>query len=460
MTEHIAVHYQGRAVGLCGYSPETGLGSFQYSDDWIRQAIELSPLKMPLSKKVYTFPELHGNPFWGLPGMLADSLPDDFGNAVLNAWAARSGRHVESITPLERLQYTGNRGMGALEYRPAFSGSLPDTASIHIDNLLRAAQDILDHRQNFSAVTGTHADEHAMRELLSVGTSAGGARPKAVLAFNADFTEARSGQVDAPEGFTHYLLKFDGVTKNTKAQEGTEIFGDPTDMGAMEYAYYRLAIESGIEMEPCRLMDEGGRRHFLTRRFDRDGNNKIHVQTVNALDHVNFKNGSGSYSCEELINLARRLRVPIEDTFQLLKRMVFNVVARNHDDHSKNYSFMLKDGCWRLAPAYDLAYSYKPGGRWTNNHWMSINGKTEHFVLEDFYALSSIANHLTPEIIRDTVERVTDVVSCWPTIAADLDINSELIQTIDKNLRLRLLDSEPERKPKPYISSKPNSPGD
>lgn len=434
--EIIQVNHLEHRVGAVSFDSQTGVGFFEYFPEFLETGIELAPLTMPLATQVYSFPGLNPDTFKGLPGLLADSLPDDFGNAVLNAWAASQGLDPARISPLQRLQYTGTRGMGALEYAPATRVKTLNAAQqVALDSLLETAQQVLDARQDFNQQlgSGVQADREAMLALLSVGTSAGGARPKAVLAFNDDFTQVRSGQVAVPEGFTHCLLKFDGVTEHSKGQE---TFGDPLGFGAMEYVYYRMATSCGIDMMPCHLLDEGPRRHFVTRRFDRDGNRKIHIQTLTAMAHVDYKL-PGSFSYAELFAVARRLRLSASDAEQLLRRMIFNLVARNHDDHAKNFSFLLQDGRWRLAPAYDLAYSYKPGSPWVNSHWMSLNGKRDDFVKEDLYSLEKISPLFERRKINALLDEVCAAVSQWPQLARQWQVPEGLVKEVEENLRLR-----------------------
>lgn len=437
VTDVIEVKYKTFDVGALSFDNRTGFGAFEYSTDFIKSGLELSPLKMPLSDFVYTFSDLSRETFKGLPGMVADSLPDDFGNSVLNAWVASQGRLPSSITPLERLRYTGNRGMGALEYLPArklkgFNAFHP----IEIHELVKIAQDVLDSYSSFEVhlANSGHQDREAMLALLSVGTSAGGARPKAVLAFNQDFTQVRSGQTKVPSGFTHYLMKFDGVSEHNKNKE---TFGDPMGFGAMEYVYYLMAKECGIDMMPCRLLDEGDRRHFVTQRFDRVGNEKIHIQSLNGIAHVDYKK-PGSYSYAELLMTARQLKLSAKDADQILKRMIFNVVARNHDDHSKNFAFMFENETWKLTPAYDLAYSYKPGSAWVNSHWMVLNGKRDNFTLNDFLSIARLSPLFTIERIKDTVRKTIEFVSKWRNLATQEGVPNGLISTIESNLRLNI----------------------
>jgi len=434
----VSVKYNGHDVGAVSFNTETGLGSFEFEPRFIKTGIELSPIKMPLSQKIYSFPEADPLAFNGLPGMIADSLPDAFGNAVLNAWIASQGKSPADITPIERLKYTGKRGMGALTYHPATQRkNLNASQQIKIQSLVSIAQEILDKREQFNIALGAQGQENkeAMLALLSVGVSAGGARPKAVLAFNDDFTQVRSGQTDVPEGFTHYIMKFDGVSEHNKDRE---TFGDPMGYGTMEYVYYLMAKACGIDMMPCRLLNEGNRRHFVTRRFDRDGNKKRHIQTLNGLAHISYKQ-VGLYSYGELFALARELTLSPDDAMQIFKRMVFNIVARNHDDHSKNFAFMLDDqNNWQLAPAYDLAYSYKPESPWVNSHWMKLNGKRDNFTREDFYSLEELSPLFSKRKINQIIEETTEHVSRWNSLAAEHSVPPSLLTLIGTNLRLTI----------------------
>lgn len=435
--EVINVRFKQHEVGAVSFDTQTGLGAFEYAPSFINKGIELSPLKMPLAQGIYSFPELDFNTFKGLSGLVADSLPDDFGNAVLNAWVAMRGKSPSDITPLQRLQYTGARGMGALEYAPATQiKSLNASQQVDIDSLLSIAQAILNTRNDFSVeLSKNNADDReAMLALLSVGMSAGGARPKAVLAFNADFTQARSGQADTPEGFTHYLMKFDGVSEHNENQE---TFGDPLGFGAMEFVYYLMAKDCGIDMMPCHLLPEGQRRHFITQRFDRVGNEKVHVQTLNGLAHVDYKK-PGSFSYAELFGVLRQLKLSAVDAEQLFRRMAFNIVARNHDDHAKNFGFMLRGDRWGLAPAYDLAYSYKPGSKWVNSHWMSLNGKRDDFVRKDFYSLERLSPLFSRSFINSVIDEIIEKVSGWERLATEAQVPRVLIDEVVPNLRLRI----------------------
>ncbi|MBB1274721.1 type II toxin-antitoxin system HipA family toxin [Psychromonas sp. SR45-3] len=438
MVEAVSVKYKDHEVGALSFNTETGLGAFEYNASFIRTGIELSPLKMPLSKNIYSFPGLDKPTFKGLPGLIADSLPDDFGNSVLNAWVASQGRTPESISPLERLQYTGKRGMGALTYSPATQVKKFNASNkIEIQSLVSVAQEILTERGNFSTQLKhpDQQDKEAMLALMSVGMSAGGARPKAVLAFNENFTQVRSGQTQVPAGFKHYLMKFDGVSEHNK---NNETFGDPMGFGAMEYVYYLMARRCGITMTECHLLNEGARRHFITQRFDRISNQKVHTQTLNGLAHVSYKQ-PGSFSYEELIGIARQLRLSQVEAMQIFKRMVFNVVARNHDDHAKNFAFILNEQeKWALSPAYDIAYSFKPGNKWVNSHWMSLAGKRENFNREDFYQFERLSPIFTKTRINEVIDETIEIVSTWKALAVENEVPNSLIEEVNQNLRLHI----------------------
>lgn len=435
--EVINVTYHNHHVAAVSFDTDKGLGAFEYTPKFIKTGIELSPLMMPLSEQIFSFPQLNFNTFKGLPGLVADSLPDYFGNAVLNAWAASQGKSPSSISPLQRLQYTGKRGMGALEYSPATQlRHLNASYRVDIESLVAITQEVLDNRRNFMVELNQDGKENreAMMSLLSVGMSAGGARAKAVLAFNEDFTRVVSGQNTVPEGYTHYLMKFDGVSEYNKNQE---TFGDPLGFGAMEFVYHLMATQCGIQMMPCQLLDEGNRRHFITQRFDRIGNDKVHIQTLNGLAHVDYKK-PGTFSYAELLGVARKLALSADEAEEILRRMSFNVVARNHDDHAKNMSFMLKNNQWALAPAYDLAYSFKPGSKWVNQHWMSLNAKREDFVREDFYSLEAISPLFSRKTINAVLDETIEHVSKWSALAQEFGVPSALVNEVNANLRLDL----------------------
>jgi serine/threonine-protein kinase HipA len=436
----IEVKYNGHSVGALSYEPSDVAARFEYFPEFVNTGLPLAPLTMPLEeRRIYTFPGLNWDTFKGLPGMLADSLPDDFGNAVLNRWLAQQPPQRLQLTPIERLQYTGLRGMGAMEYFPAQPKRLLlQDKNVHIATLTKLAQSVLDSRNGFnqSVHFGDEPENHHMMEtLLAVGSSAGGARPKAVLAFNHDFTEVRSGQGKVAEGFAHYLLKFDGVQEREASQQ---TFGDPLGYSVMEYIYYLMATDAGIDMMPCRLLDEGSRRHFVTQRFDRVGNQKKHIQTLTAIKHVNYQ-AVGSFSYEELFAVARELRLPRKDALNLFRRMVFNHVATNHDDHSKNFAFMLEGKQWRLTPAYDIAFSYKPGNPWVEQHWMSLNGKRISHTRKDFHDLAKVhLPRVEPQQINEIIDQVVHSVSHWEALAKEYEVPLPLGKVIQKNIRLNI----------------------
>ncbi len=451
------VRLWGKQVGALAYDPVTGISTFEYSPQWRESGIEIAPLRMPIATTKYSFPGLSPATYRGLPAIFADTLPDDFGNAVINAWLARTGRDVNSFTPVERLLYTGNRGMGGLEFSPAIDrgGANKEGGELALDSLVAMAQTVLDERlglqqqvnqQPVDSGLATDNDE-AMQAILQVGTSAGGARAKALVAVNAERTQIRSGQVDAPEGFEHYLLKFDGVAEH---KIDSETFGDPLGFGRMEYAYYLMAKDAGINISPSELLLEGGRAHFMTQRFERAGNRKLHYVSLCAMDHADYKK-PGTYSYEQLLAVARQLKLPRADAIEIFRRMVFNVVARNHDDHSKNFGFLL-DGFdrfnrqegeeggrpeWCLSPAFDIAYSYKPGSPWVDAHQLSLNGKREHFERSDLLAVATLIGNFTREAPK-IIDQTLAVVSQWPHYANQAGVFSALQEEVQSNLRLAI----------------------
>ncbi|MGH8325300.1 MAG: type II toxin-antitoxin system HipA family toxin [Steroidobacteraceae bacterium] len=411
------VRLWGRRIAAVSLEEATDVAACQYDPAFVESGIEVSPLLMPLSSRIYTFPPLARISFHGLPGLLADSLPDRFGNALIDAWLATQGRTPEGFNPVERLCYTGSRGMGALEFAPATGPRPRRSTRIHVEALVRLASDILTHR---NALHGSVSPKHrteALHEILRVGTSAGGARAKAIVAWNPRTNEVRSGQVTAPEGFGYWLLKFDGVSGNRDKE-----VEDPKGYTVIEYAYSLMARDAGIEMTECRLLEEAGRRHFMTRRFDRGNDGaKIHVQSLAALAHLDF-NAAGAHSYEQAFDVMRRLKLPMSAIEQQFRRMLFNVVARNQDDHVKNIAFLMSQtGEWSLAPAFDVTYAYNPEGRWTRSHQMTINGKQDGFTLDDFRACATTAGlkRGRPEAILDEV-RVA--VARWPQYAEEAGV--------------------------------------
>ena len=422
----------GSTIGAVVLDDGGRTASFQYDSAFSQSGIEVAPLMMPLSQHVYEFPALARESFHGLPGLLADSLPDRFGNALIDAWLARQGRRAESFNAVERLCYTGSRGMGALEFVPATGPQPTSDTSLQVSRLVELASEVLTHRDNLQ-VTFADADKpNAMKDILRVGTSAGGARAKAIIAWNPRTNEVRSGQVKAEEGFEYWLLKFDGVSNNRDKE-----LVDPQGYGAIEYAYSQMAIDCGITMNDCRLFAEGGRRHFMTRRFDRqpDGG-KLHMQSLAAMAHFDF-NQAGAHSYEQAFAVIRRLELPASATVEQFRRMVFNIIARNQDDHVKNIAFLMdRDGNWSLAPAYDMTYSFQPAGQWTSNHQMTLNGKRDGFTMADFEACAKSAS-MKRRQAKTIVGRVMDVIMRWPDYADQAGVIPDQLDKIHKTLRLK-----------------------
>jgi serine/threonine-protein kinase HipA len=427
------VRLWGRTIGAVSLEDGADFAAFQYDPAFAQSGIEVSPLTMPLSDQVYTFPTLPRNTFHGLPGLLADSLPDKFGNALIDAWLATQGRTPESFNPVERLCYTGTRGMGALEFAPALGPRTRISQKIEIDALVSLASEVLSHRTGLKTTLADPEHKDALNDILRVGTSAGGARAKAVIAWNPTTNEVRSGQVLAGPGFGYWLLKFDGVAENKDRE-----LADPKGYGAIEYAYSLMARAAGITMSECRLLEENGRRHFMTRRFDRlDGGEKLHMQSLCALAHYDF-NQAGAYSYEQALLAIRQLRLPMEAVEQQFRRMTFNIVARNQDDHVKNIAFLMdKAGHWTLSPAFDLAYSYNPDGAWTHRHQMTLNGKRDGFTQADFMACGKTA--LMKRGRAETIlAEVRSIVAQWPDFAQQAQVPESWRTQIQANLRLAL----------------------
>lgn len=434
MSEDASVHLWGQMIGAVSLEEGARAAVFQYEPAFARSGIQVAPLTMPLRSAPYAFPELPFNAFKGLPGLLADSLPDKYGNALINTWLAGQGREPESANAIERLCYIGRRGMGALEFEPVKSPRASADEEIHIGALVELASQILSHREDFVASLRKGNEEDGMREILSVGMSAGGARAKAVIAWNQETRSIRSGQVDAPPGFEHWLLKFDGVDNN----KDKEALADPEGYGSIEFAYAKMATAAGIEMPPCRLLSENGRRHFMVRRFDRPTRKaKLHMQSLAALAHYDL-NQAGAHSYEQALLAIRRLGLPIADLEQQFRRMVFNVIARNQDDHVKNIAFLMDQaGDWRLSPAFDVTYAYSESGIWTAQHQMSINGKRYGFSIEDFERCAESVS-LRRGLATEVAAEIGEVVAEWPAFAATAEVEEEEIERIGRTHRLDL----------------------
>lgn len=431
MSTEAWVSLWGRKIGAVALGEGDDIASFEYDPAFAGSGIEVSPLRMSLTRRVYSFPELPYKTFYGLPGLLADSLPDRFGNALIDTWLATQGRSSASFNAIERLCYVGQRGMGALEFTPVTGLKARKAKNIQIDKLVELASAILNKRNELSVSFLEKYKEKALTDILHIGTSAGGARAKAVIAWNPKTNEVRSGQVTAGEGFEYCLLKFDGVQGNRDKE-----LEDPKGYGAIEYACYLMARDCGIEMSESRLFEENDRRHFMTRRFDRtDAGRKIHMQSLGALAHYDF-NLAGAYSYEQALMTIRQLGLPRSAIEQQFRRMVFNIVIRNQDDHVKNIAFLMdRTGQWSLSPAFDVTYSFNPSGAWTATHQMTMNGKRENFTLEDFKSCAKVAL-LKRGQEKLIIAEVLDVVSNWLTYASQAGIPRLTSEKIFRTLRM------------------------
>ena len=433
------VQLWGRTIGAVSLEDGEPFAAFQYDPAFVQSGIEVSPLTMPLSNRVFVFPDLPRQTFHGLPGLLADSLPDRFGNALIDAWLATQGRTPDSFNVVERLCYVGPRGMGALEFKPSV-GPKPQPAhqakKLEIDALVKLASEVLGRHKSLKATFASARRKEALSDILRVGTSAGGARAKAIIAWNRETNEVRSGHIAAGEGFGYWLLKFDGVAGNKDKE-----LEDPKGYGAIEYAYHLMARAAGVTMSECRLLEENGRRHFMTRRFDRlEGGEKLHMQTLGGLAHLDF-NRAGAYAYEQALLVIRQLHLSMESMKAIeeqFRRMAFNILARNQDDHVKNIAFLMnKSGHWSLAPAFDVTYSYNPAGDWTAEHQMTMNGKRDGFTLADFRACASSAM-MKRGRAEAIVEEVRTAVSKWLDYAEQAQVTKEWRRQIRANLRLEL----------------------
>lgn len=420
------VNIWGHRAGVVMWNENTQSAAFEYDPAFERLGLDLSPIMMPMNPhRPYQFTSISKETFMGLPGLLADALPDAYGKALLDRWLATTGRTFAN--PVERLCYQGKRSMGALEFEPAQDTYLEKDTKIELDSLVEVAREALSQKAALSTNLSKDRKE-ALLNIIKVGTSAGGQRAKAVIAFNEETQDIRSGQIDAPEGYEHWLLKLDGVTN----QE----LGDPKFYGLIEYAYYLMAKDAGIDMMPCRILSENGRSHFMTKRFDRIGSReKPHMQTLCGIAHFDYKM-LRAYSYEQVFQVMRQMRLPYSQAEEMFRRMVFNVVARNQDDHTKNISFLMdKSGKWQLSPAYDISWSYNPEGKWTSQHQMSINNKWTDITKDDLLAVASAMNIKKP---REIIEKAIDVASRWPDYATPLGIPKETIQAINSTLITRL----------------------
>ena len=416
---------------------DDGFCDFQYTSDFCRSGIQPSPLLMPaVDGRVYSFTSISEKTFHGLPGMIADSLPDTFGQRLLDQWLEANGRTGLEANAIEKLSFMGKRCMGALEYEPSRPMYAEESSIIEMSSLVETARKALSNKKEF--ITMVQNKEKAILDILRIGTSAGGQRAKAVIAVNEKTGEIRSGQVDVPEGFSHWLLKFDGFDSDGNAVE-------PSNHGRVEYAYHLCAVEAGINMTECRIMEENGRAHFMTRRFDRDGNRKIHAQTLCALAHYDNRL-KAAYSYEQSMAVVRRLTANYNETEEMFRRMVFNIMAVNMDDHTKNISFLMdRSGNWRLSPAYDISFSHNPKGLWTSSHQMTVNGKSDGITREDIINVAKRQGIRNPEGIIDKVEHALDM---FPDKAREAGVPEDVIRTLVKITKEITKET---RKPTPHV---------
>ncbi|MGF7077747.1 type II toxin-antitoxin system HipA family toxin [Mucilaginibacter sp. UYCu711] len=410
-------------VGAIAWDADKGVANFEFEPAFLRKGLNIAPLKMPVNAangRIFSFPELReSQTFKGLPGLLADVLPDRYGNTLINAWLARVGRPADSMNPVEMLCFIGQRGMGALEFEPVEPKGRNTSTKLEVDSLVEISEAILSGRKDFHTDLSKD-EEKGLLDILKIGTSAGGARAKAVIAYNPKTGEVRSGQAEAPKGFTQWLIKFDGVHD---AQ-----FGTSRDYGRVEMAYHLMAVACGIEMTECRLLEEHGRAHFMTRRFDRiPDKGKVHVQTFCAIQHFDFSQ-VGSYSYEQLFQTMRSLRLDYPQAEQMYRRMVFNVLARNCDDHTKNFAFTMdKNGQWALAPAYDICHAYRPDSPWVSQQSLSVNGKRQGIDRKD---LLEVARQMTIKKPDEIIRHIEDALKSWPDFAVQCHVETTLQKAI------------------------------
>ncbi|WP_290093828.1 type II toxin-antitoxin system HipA family toxin [uncultured Muribaculum sp.] len=426
MVDIARVNLYGQPVGTFRWNNNRQLAHFEYAESFIGKGLEPSPILMPVRQgRIYSFSDIGRETFKGLPGMLADSLPDTYGRALFDRWLALTGR--SSGNPVETLCFLGKRCMGALEFEPAMDAPYSPDVRIELDSLVEVTSEALSEKEDFGA--NLEEDKKAaIAEIVRLGTSAGGQRAKAIIAYNPLTGEVRSGQIEAPEGFDYYLIKLDGVT----AEAG---FRETQNFGRLEYSFYRLVNECGIKMSDCSLIEENGRAHFLTKRFDRQNGEKIHMQTLCGIAHYDYCNPR-SYSYEQAFNVMRALRLPYSQAQEMFRRLVFNVVIRNQDDHTKNISFLMdRQGKWTLSPAYDMGFAYNPKGGWTAQHQMSINGKFDDITRQD---LLEFAKRNNIKEATEIIDRIAEVSSRWPLLARECEVPQPMIEAIMPNLKLSI----------------------
>lgn len=432
MVDVAEVKIWGELAGAVRWDADQQLGYFQYDPKFLEKGWDLSPIKMPIENgsRIYSFPELRKgrgqteDTFKGLPGLLSDSLPDNYGNRLINTWLVQQNRPESSMNPVEKLCFIGSRGMGALEFEPSMIKPSKNTFSLELDSLVEIAAKMINEREAFITQIDK-GQEKAMMEILKIGTSAGGARPKAVIAFNPKTKEVRSGQANVPQGFEHWLIKLDGVSSDQ--------FGESSGWGRVEYAYYLMAKECGIDISECQLLEENGRAHFMTKRFDREENVKHHIQSLCGLQHYDFNDMYG-FSYEQVFQTMRILRLTYPEAEEMFRRMVFNVLATNYDDHTKNFSFILKkNDDWRLAPAYDLCFSFDETNQWVSSQTLSVNGKRLNITKED---LMTIAKENSIKKGEKIIQEINHVVKSWNQFAREAEVRKDLKEKISQNLNI------------------------
>ncbi len=426
MVDVAIVKMFGNPIGVFRWDSRYDIVQFEYNKDFIGQGLEPSPLMMPVqSGRTYSFGDIGRETFKGLPGLLADSLPDTYGRALFDRWLTLTGRTSSNI--VETLCFLGKRCMGALEFEPAIDVDYNLDSKIAIDSLVEVAREALLNKENFG-VNINDDKKAAITEILRLGTSAGGQRAKAIIAYNKTTGEVRSGQTDVPEGFDYYIIKLDGVSATTG-------FRETENYGRLEYSFYKLVKACGIDMSECSLIEENGRAHFLTKRFDRENGKKVHMQTLCGIAHYDYRLHR-AYSYEQAFNVMRALKLPYSQAQEMFRRMVFNVIVRNQDDHTKNISFLMgEDGVWRLSPAYDMGYSYNPNGGWTATHQMSINGKFDDITRKDLLECGAKNNIKNASLI---IDEVCEIASQWPTMAKECDVPQSMMNDIKANMLLHL----------------------
>lgn len=426
MVDVAIVKMFGNPMGVFRWDSRYDIVQFEYNKDFIGRGLEPSPLMMPVqSGRIYSFGDIGRETFKGLPGLLADSLPDTYGRALFDKWLTLTGRTSSNI--VETLCFLGKRCMGALEFEPAIDVDYNLGSKIAIDSLVEVAREALLNKENFG-VNINDDKKAAIAEILRLGTSAGGQRAKAIIAYNKTTGEVRSGQTDVPDGFDYYIIKLDGVSATTG-------FRETENYGRLEYSFYKLVKACGIDMSECSLIEENGRAHFLTKRFDRENGKKVHMQTLCGIAHYDYRLHR-AYSYEQAFNVMRALKLPYSQAQEMFRRMVFNVIVRNQDDHTKNISFLMgEDGVWRLSPAYDMGYSYNPNGGWTATHQMSINGKFDDITRKDLLECGAKNNIKNASLI---IDEVCEIASQWPSIAKGCDVPQSMIDEITANMQLTM----------------------